>query len=127
MVSDIYAEVKDVIDTHMDTLSNDVFTSPDDGAYGRWLESLVQSLLIVIRPEPTEGAFLGYGEYAEIGRSRRIVAETLVQLQSIRENWQIEQRVGGSSEAFRAADDIDGMVNALEFCRWILAPWRKRQ
>lgn len=126
-MSNIYESVKNTLDAHLDSLARDVFESPDSDAYARWLESLVQSLLVEIRPEPTADAFEGYGnEYAEMGRVRRIVAGSLVQLQSIRENWQIEQRVSARpNQNLRAADDIDHMVNALTFCRWLLAPWRR--
>jgi hypothetical protein len=29
------------------------------------------------------------------------------------------------NQNLRAADDIDHMVNALTFCRWLLSPWRR--
>lgn len=126
MVTDIYERVKNMLDDHLDRLARDVFESPDSDAYARWLESLVQSLLVEIRPEPTEDAFVGYGnEYAEMGRARRVVAGSLVQLQSIRENWQIEQGMGRPNQNLRAADDVDHMINALALCRWLLSPWRR--
>lgn len=124
MVSDIYARVLDVVDKATQAIEE---LRGDDDSVRRWTEDFVQALLVTIRPEPTENAFEGYGnEYAEMGRARRVVAGSLLQLQSIQENWDIEQRVSARpNQNLRAADDVTHMINALTLCRWVLAPWRR--